>query len=383
MIAGPLTGSKTDHYTGPFEGRHDPEGAGAEGVRGTVEWVPDRPPRLSGRLLKLGRLDMKRFSSKAAVIGLLAALSLGAVGCGQIAMLRATMAFKDANQLYRGQDFRAAATKYTEAIEFCRGSNQDCTDPNLNPAYFFLGNSLDNQYRPARRGEPANDELLTKAIDNYRKAAEVVQDPLTKKRAMEYLVAAYGPDKLNEPSEAEPILRRMIELEPTEPANYTYLSRIYEENGDYEQAEQLLVKARDMKPNDAGVYVTLAAFYNRQGEFAKTMEALHARAEREPNNPEAYYTIATYYWEKSSRDFTASEADRMKFVLAGHDAIDKAITLKSDYPEALTYKGLLLRVQANLEKNPARQQALLKEADQFRDRAVAVQAKQRAAGAGD
>ena len=50
--------------------------------------------------------------------------------------------------------------------------------------------------------------------------------------------------------------------------------------------------------------------------------------------------------------------------------MDKAIKLKPDYIEALTYKDLLLRVQANLEKNPARQQALLKEADQYRDQAV-------------
>ena len=200
---------------------------------------------------------------------------------------------------------------------------------------------------------------------------------------MEYLVAAYGPDKLNDPSQAEPILRSMIEMEPTEPSNYIYLSRIYEENGDYEQAEQLLVKAREMKPNDAGVYITLAGFYNRQGEFDKTMEALQARAEQEPNNPEAFYTIATYYWEKAYRDFTTPEPDKIKFVQAGIEAIDKAIELKSDYFEALTYKNLLLRVQANLEKNPAQQQALLREADQYRDRAVEVQKKQRAAGAGE
>jgi predicted Zn-dependent protease len=199
---------------------------------------------------------------------------------------------------------------------------------------------------------------------------------------MEYLVAAYGPDKLNEPSEAEPILRRMIEIDPSEPSNYTYLSRIFEENGDYEQAEQLLVKAREMRSNDPGVYMTLATFYNRQGEFDKSMEALKARAEKEPNNPEAFYTIAQFYWEKAYRDFTISDADKMKFVVAGNEAIDKAIQLKADYPEALTYKGLLLRVQANLEKNPARQQELVKEAATFSERAAEVQAKQRAAGAG-
>jgi predicted Zn-dependent protease len=325
---------------------------------------------------------MHKFSSKASVSVLCAALGLAAAGCGQINTLKATMAFKDANQLYRGQDFRAAVTKYSETLDLCRGSEPDCTDVKLNPAYFFLGNSYDNQYRPARRGEPANDALLTKAIENYKKAAEVVADPLTKQRAMEYLVAAYGPDKLNEPSEAEPILRRMIELDPSEPSNYTYLSRIYEENGDYEQAEQLLVKARDMKANDPGVYMTLATFYSRQGEFDKSMEALKARAEKEPNNPEAFYTIAQFYWEKAYRDFTLSDGDKMKFVVAGNEAIDKAIQLKSDYPEALTYKGLLLRVQANLEKNPTRQQELVKEAATYSEKAAEVQAKQRAASGG-
>jgi len=262
---------------------------------------------------------------------LIATLGLATAGCSQVRMLKAKMAFKDANQLYQQQDYRAAAAKYEEAI---------AADPTLTYSYFFLANSYDNQFRPARRGEAGNDSMLTKAIDNYKKSAEVEKDPKIKKLAMEYLVAAYGPDKLNDPSQAEPILRNMIQLEPSEPSNYTYLSRIYEENGDYAQAEELLVKARDMKPNDAGVYVTLAAFYNRQGEFDKTMEALHARAEKEPNNPEAFYTIATYYWEKAYRDFTTSQADKIKFVQAGNEAIDKAIKLKADYPEALTYKNL-------------------------------------------
>ena len=34
--------------------------------------------------------------------------------------------------------------------------------------------------------------------------------------------------------------------------------------------------------------------------------------------------------------------------------------LNDQYMEALVYKNLLLRVQANLERNPARQQALLR-----------------------
>jgi tetratricopeptide (TPR) repeat protein len=171
-------------------------------------------------------------------------------------------------------------------------------------------------------------------------------------------------------------------MDPTEPVNYFALSRIYEDSGDYENAEATLVKAREMRPTDPAVYTTLAAYYNRQDEFDKSMEALVARAEREPSNPEAFYTIATYNWEKAYRDFTLSDAEKMKYVQTGIEAIDKALGLNDQYMEALVYKNLLLRVQANLERNPARQQALLKEATDLSNRAEEIR-KKNAAGAAD
>ncbi|MGH9350451.1 MAG: tetratricopeptide repeat protein [Vicinamibacterales bacterium] len=306
-----------------------------------------------------------------AAVALVAGLGVPLAGCSQVAGLKAKMAFKDANVLYQQQDYRKAAEKYEEAIQ---------ADPNIGRqgAYFFLGNSYDNLYKPARRGEAANDELLTKAIDYYKRAAAEEQDPKIKKLALEYLVAAYGPDKLNDPSQSEPMVKQMIEIDPKDPANYFVLAKIYEDTGNYELAEATLIQARDARPNDPAVYMQLAGYYNRQGEFDKTIEALEARAQQEPNNPEAYYTIATYYWDKAYRDFRLPEAEKKKHVEAGVAAVDKAISLKNDYMDALVYKNLLLRLQANLEKNPARQQALLKEADQLRDRAQELRKQQRA-----
>ena len=82
--------------------------------------------------------------SRALGFGLLAVVAVAAAGCGQIGMLKAKMAFKDANALYQGQDYRAAAAKYEEVLE---------NDPSLTYAYFFLGNSYDQQYRSVKRGE--------------------------------------------------------------------------------------------------------------------------------------------------------------------------------------------------------------------------------------
>ena len=96
---------------------------------------------------------------------------------------------------------------------------------------------------------------------------------------------------------------------------------------------------------------------------------MNERTKVEPNNPEAFQTLATYYWDKAYRDFRLTDKEKMQYVQSGIEAVDKAIEIKSDYMEAVAYKNLLLRLQANLEKDPAKQQALLREADQLRDKA--------------
>ncbi len=315
-----------------------------------------------------------RTRSRAALLAAAIALAgLSTSACGYFSTLKAQMAFKDANLAYQGQDYQKAIEKYKEALVH---------KPDLAVAYFYLGNSYDNLYKPARKGEAANDANLQEAVSYYRKATETIQEPKLRKLSFEYLLASYGNEKLNDPSQAEPIVKKLIDMEPDEPSNYFALAKIYEDAGNYEDAEKMLLGARDRRPKDATTYMQLAAFYNRQGRFDKTIEALEARAAAEPNNPEAYYTIATYLWDKTFRDFRLKEPEKRAYLDKGVAATDKAIAIKGDYLEAIVYKGLLLRLQANIEKDRAKQQALLKEADALRDRAKALQkAKQAGAGA--
>ena len=319
-------------------------------------------------------------SLSGASLGCVAVLALGSfastVGCAKVGEIQAKKAFKAANAAYQQQDYKKASDLYEQTV---------AADANLNSAYFFLGNSYDNQYKPSKKGDAANDALLTKAVENYQKAAEKLAaspDPADKKLgklSLEYLVASYGPDKLNDPAKAEPVVQRMIQLEPGEPTNYFALAKIYEDAGAYDEAEKMLVQAKEAKPTDPAVYMTLAGYYNRQGHFDKTIEALEERAAKEPNNPEAFYTIATYYWDEAYRDFKLKEAEKKDFVNKGTTAIDHALQLKPDYIEAITYKGLLLRLQANLEKDPAKQQQLLKDATTLSEKANAMR-KAKAAG---
>ena len=297
----------------------------------------------------------------------LAAVAVAAtVGCSQVGAVQAKRNFKSANAAYQQQDYKKAADLYEEAVK---------ADPNLNQAYFYLGNSYDNQFKPSKRGDPANDALLEKAVANYQLCADRLQgateatDKTLATRSLEYLQAAYGPDKLNDPGKAEPIVQKMIQMDPGEPSNYFVLAKLYEDAGAYAEAEETLLNAKNAKPSEAAVYMTLAGFYNRQGQFPKTIDALQPRATVEPNNPEAFQTIAAYYWDEARGDASLTDQQKREYILKGVEAADKALSLKADFVEALTFKGLLLRQQALIEKDPGKQQQLLKEGTALGDKA--------------
>jgi len=324
-----------------------------------------------------------RSLSGASLVAVLAFGTLGTVsstvGCAQVGVLKGQKSYKEANAAYQQQDYKKAAELYEDAV---------ASNPELNQAYFYLGNSYDNMWKPSKKGDAANDALLTKAADNYQKCAEkcaLAEDPIVKKLSplsLKYLVQAYNADRLNDPAKAELVVQRMIQLDPTDTENYFALGKIYEDAGADQEAEQVYLRAKEAKPNDPAVYQQLAGYYTRQGQFDKAIQALEDRGQKEPNNPEAFYGIATQYWDQAYRGAGVNDADKKRYVEKGVQAIDHALQIKPDYAQAIVYKGLLLRLQANLEKDPAKQQQLIKEADVLHDKAEALQ-KQKAAGASD
>ena len=303
------------------------------------------------------------------VVGLAIAGSTAA--CAKIGEVKAMFKFKQANQAYQGQFYDRSAALYEETI---------AANPNNNIVYFYLGNSYDNLYKPSEKGQAENDALLEKAIQNYTLAVEKLDanDPTQakiKSLALQYLMAAYGPDKLDDPVKAEPVIIRLIELEPTEPAYYFQLAKLYEDAGEYDAAEKVYVAGKDARPADPAGYMQLAGYYDRQGEFDKEIAAFEQRAQQEPNNPEAYYTIATQYWDQAYRGAGVTDANKRSYVQKGLGAVDRAIEIRPDYVEAIVYKNLLLRSQALLETSPARQQALIRQADVLRDQAEEIRKK--------
>jgi tetratricopeptide (TPR) repeat protein len=307
-------------------------------------------------------------------------LALTGAACGKysIGNLRALKAFQDANVKYQKGEFKAAVDDYERVVKY---------NPDLGLAYFFLGNSYDNLYKAAKKGEPENDAYLPKAVENYKKAIDKLagqtenRAPVIRNLSFQYLIAAYGTDKLNDLDQALPVAQQLIATEPNEPLNYQALGRLYEDAGRYEEAEAQFKKAIEVKPNDALAYATLAGYYHRQGDFEKTMEAWASRAAMEPKNPEAWHTIGASYQDEVFTNKKIPPAKAKEYVVAGIAAEDKALGINPEYYEALIFKNILLRLQANVEKDPAVQKRLLSEADDLKRHADEVQKKQTAAAA--
>jgi len=319
-------------------------------------------------------------SLRATALAVVVSLALVGSACGKVNQLKGAKAYKAANAAYATQDYKKAADLYQEAV------TADPDFPAFAPAYFFLGNSYDNLWKPSKKGDAENDKLLQEAVKNYQIAADKLMasdNPDFKKYgklSLQYLVAAYGAEKLDDAGKAEPILQHMITLDPADPTNYFMLARLYDDAGEPAEAERIYIAAKDARPNDPAVYMSLAAHYNQLGQFDKTIEALEQRAAKEPDNPEAFQTIASYYWDKANKDSRLRDNEKRDYVLKGIASVDRALQIKPDYAEGMVYKGLLLRLQANLEKDAAKQQALLKEAVSLHDKAEELR-KKRASGA--
>ena len=309
------------------------------------------------------------------------ALAMAGAACGRysISNIRSLKAFQDANKLYMKTDYPAAIERYKDAIRL---------NPDLGFAYFFLGNSYDQMYKPTKKGDPTNDGYLVEATKQYELAIAKLagstnpKEVECRKRAFEYLINAYGADKLNDFSKAEPIARQLIESDQSDPSNHQLLGKLYEDLGRYEEAEAEYKKAVELRPNEGLAYMVLAGYYHRRGENQKMMAAWHERARVEPNNPEAFHTIASYYWDWVFKDKRLPRADALANVMKGLAAEDEALKLNPDYFEAASYKNLLLRQQALYERDPAVRKSLIDDAQKWYDRAIAIQKKQNTSGEG-
>ena len=122
-------------------------------------------------------------------------------------------------------------------------------------------------------------------------------------------------------------------------------------------------------PPPAGSGAPAAAPYDIL-QFEKLEEQMKAKLASEPSNIEVRHALGSLSWERACRDSALADVQKREYVALGLREIDLALQANPQYYEAMIFKSLLIKLQATLEPDPEKQQALISEADKLRAEAI-------------
>ena len=141
----------------------------------------------------------------------------------------------------------------------------------------------EGEARERRADRRRLSKTITLAVEKLD-ANDPVQAKI-KALSLQFLMAAYGPDKLDDPVKAEPVVIRLIQLDPGEPANYFQLAKLYEDAGESEAAEKVYIAAKDAKPTDVNTYIQLAGYLQPPGQLQQGDRGVRAAGRPRAQQP--------------------------------------------------------------------------------------------------
>ena len=304
---------------------------------------------------------------------------LAGAACSRV---QAKAAFKDGNKLYREENYRKAIGQYERAIQL---------DPKMAEAHFYLASSNQALYRPGKEGDE-NKQRLQDAVDHYNKSLEVNRantDNLKKVKvnALAALTGIYSEAPFQDYEKALGYAQQLVAENPTDTKNLYAMANLYEKFGKVQEAEDAYRKVTELNPQDVKACGALANFYNKplwngRSRFDEAIQTLERCAELQPNDPSGYYKVATFFWDKAYRDPLLNDEQKNGYADKGLEAVDKALSLKPDYWEAIISKGLLYRVKALVAKNPKVRAQYLDQAQTLQKQALDLRKSQQGEAAG-
>jgi tetratricopeptide (TPR) repeat protein len=156
-------------------------------------------------------------------------------------------------------------------------------------------------------------------------------------------------------TEASQELEKAVELQPDLAEAHFNLGVVYAALGSLDRASEALLRAIEIRPAYAEAYFNLGVVYRRQGNFDAAVDALHTALELEPGAAETYTQLGLV-WRRMERLAEATAA------------FEESLRLHPDNPRALAGLGgtlaaqgdldaALVRLQRAVEKDPSEPEA--------------------------
>jgi len=256
---------------------------------------------------------------------------IGLTGCSNI---KVRLAMNEGVNFYKSKEFLKAAASFRKAIKL---------DPSYAEAYLDLGLTYMELYEPGSE-HPKDLEYADGAIESFK---------------------------------------RYIRLYPETEKARDYLINICKLSMRMQDAIDFFLEDYQKNPNDLVMVKTMAALYRMAGDMENAIAFYQKAAELEPDNPEAYYSVGVACWGRSYNSLGMDYEARMELLDRGLAALQKAMELRPEYFEALTYYSLTYREKAKYDISPAAAVGWRQKADELLAQAMEVRNKQLAAQAAE
>ncbi len=160
----------------------------------------------------------------------------------------------------------------------------------------------------------------------------------------------------------------------------------------------------EQDPKNVNSIKGIATLYLQMKKFEDSKKYFHKAIDLDPNDPEAYYSVGVIDWTQAYQPRTEERAklglrpdeplkdkklcaqlreDGGAVIQDGLDSLNKAISLRDDYDDAMAYVNLLYRERADRECDmPDQRAADLKTADDWVDKTMAAKQAKAAKAAG-
>jgi tetratricopeptide (TPR) repeat protein len=261
--------------------------------------------------------------SPRAAVAVLILLAAAQTGCNKI---KSRQEIKKGNEYFKATQYQAALASYQDAQRL---------DPGEKKLDKFIGETYMALYQPGSKHQK-DIEFANNAIKHLQTYLQAYPND---RKVREYLVSMY-----------------------------LALDRYDDAIGFYQD----LLKT---DPKDSKAMSSLAAMYFKKGDFQNGLEWEKKRAALDPRNPEPYVMIGVQAWDRSYHYPDVPAEIRGKIVADGMEALQKALKLKPDNFDALTYMNLLYREKAKIETDDAKRQEDIAAADKYREQALELRKK--------
>ena len=304
---------------------------------------------------------MKKLWSALLILSLTAVIVIGFTACDKLKItnLKANKHFKTGNKFYTEEKYKKAIAEYEAALQL---------NPNLKSAFYYLGSSYINVYKPGDDSEK-NKEYGVKATEYLQKA--LAQSPQNKD-----IIQALGDinDKMRNFELAEKYYLEVQKFTPNDPASYYTLAGFYNNNRKYDKAVEMYEKRISLDPANPEGYLYLAGFFqdnrrwddaikNHEVRIQKINESNMDEKEKNDLLADAYYRLGVVCWNKSYQTppDVMSPGERLEVVAQGFEALKKSTDLSPNFPDPWAYMGLLYRQKVIAE--PLKKAEYEKQAD--------------------